>query len=431
MADLTFLMNVDPPGDPNPFYAPAKQFFTTAGSTIVDPPANGQTLEGVLTQLASSGTAQDTINIVSRPSGFAALDGAVTVAAQTAGHRFTTVNDVQNALAAKSLTPPGPAVITDQTRVVIYGSAVGRLTGFLTMLSGLFGDPGEVLAPRRMSFFTMAGPTANYRQAETWSLPWGDPLIPGNATEPSGGWATFQPTFATQATPKFTTAAVAVLGPPGADSLAGIIMAGSLSATNAAGSLFFFEQNVDIVPSGSQTSAQAAQALIPLASGDPVVAAPANWLAVDDTAEVLTVSGSEAYAIDITGTTFVISVVVLAFILDVDVVIADNEGYRRVTTSPGLAPSPGPDGTDGSPPAHGGDSDDPLGAIIDDLIAAGITQDDIDALLATVPTGDATEGIATDSSDADTDTGTDTDTDDEPADAEEPDDSIPIDAEPT
>ena len=56
MADLTFLMNADPAGDPNRFYTLAKQYFVAAGSTVIDAPANGQTLEGVFTRARRRGT---------------------------------------------------------------------------------------------------------------------------------------------------------------------------------------------------------------------------------------------------------------------------------------------------------------------------------------------------------------------------------------
>ena len=68
-------------------------------------------------------------------------------------------------------------MITDKTRIVIYGCDVGRSLRFLTMLSGLFGNPGEVLAPRRLSIFRLDGSTVKYRQAQTWSLVRKAPLI--------------------------------------------------------------------------------------------------------------------------------------------------------------------------------------------------------------------------------------------------------------
>ena len=39
------------PATTNQFYTLAKQYFVAAGSTVVDAPANGQTLEGVFNEL--------------------------------------------------------------------------------------------------------------------------------------------------------------------------------------------------------------------------------------------------------------------------------------------------------------------------------------------------------------------------------------------
>src|SRR5690349_17187001 len=135
MADLTFLMNSDPAGDPNQFYTLAKQYFVAAGSTVIDAPANGQTLEGVFTELNSRKVAQGTINLVSHASAFAAMICPVTLASQAAGNVSMSADDLEEALAAKPLTPPAPGVITDNTRIVIYGCDVGRSLRFLTMLS--------------------------------------------------------------------------------------------------------------------------------------------------------------------------------------------------------------------------------------------------------------------------------------------------------
>src|SRR5258708_3657753 len=170
MPDLTFLMNADPAGTTNRFYALAKQYFTAAGSTIVDAPFKGQTLEGVFTKLKSLNAPQKTVNIVSHAVGSGAIEGPITLADQAAGHVFTIADDMQDALANKSLAPPGPGVITDKTRVVLYGCDVGRSLNFLKLLSGLFGNPGELLAPRRLSVFKRDGSTVKYRQAQSWTL---------------------------------------------------------------------------------------------------------------------------------------------------------------------------------------------------------------------------------------------------------------------
>src|SRR5215469_5848427 len=208
MADLTFLMNADPAGDPNRFYTLAKQHFVAAGSTVIDAPANGQTLEGVFTRLKALNTEQATINLVSHANGFAAMECPVTVASQNAGRRTMTADDLQDVLAAKSLTPPGPAVVTAKTRIVIYGCDVGRSMRFMTMLSGLFGDPGELLAPRRLSLFQLVGTKVVYRQAQTWSLVRKAPLTSAGGTEPAGGWPAYRTQFVKDAAAKFADVAM-------------------------------------------------------------------------------------------------------------------------------------------------------------------------------------------------------------------------------
>lgn len=125
MGDLTFLMNSDPSGASNQFYSLAKQYFVAAGATVIDAPAGGQTLEGVFTRLKTETKEQKTINLVSHANGFAAMECPVTVPAQQHGRRTITADDLQDVLAAKSLAPPGPAVITANTRIVIYGCDVG------------------------------------------------------------------------------------------------------------------------------------------------------------------------------------------------------------------------------------------------------------------------------------------------------------------
>src|SRR5204863_3116129 len=96
---------------------------------------------------------QKTINLVSAPRGFAAFDCPLSVADRSSGRRTTTEHDLRAAVLGATITSPGPGVITDKTRIVIYGSDVGRSTPFLVLLAGLFGSPGELLAPRRMGLF--------------------------------------------------------------------------------------------------------------------------------------------------------------------------------------------------------------------------------------------------------------------------------------
>jgi hypothetical protein len=400
MADLTFLMNVDPAGSTNQFYALAKQYFVAAGSMVVDAPANGQTLEGVFTELKKRKVEQKTINVVSHAVGFGAIEGPITLASQAAGRTFTIADDLQDALAAKSLAPPGPGVITDKTRVVLYGCDVGRSFNFLKLLSGLFGNPGELLAPRRLSVFKLDGSTAKYRQAHSWSLVRRAPLTPAGVSAPTGGWAAFRTQFVKDASDKFARAAIQA-EIDGDTRLNAILTAAASNATKAMASTFFMEETIDIFPTGSQTAKEAAESVKPISNGDPVKAAAQSAAQVDDTTVVTTISGADAYPANAANTKYSITVLLLAQVIDEDVLVAEGPSYTRVTASKGLAPSPGPNPVGGSSgsgssggPVTGGISAE-FQAVIDQLLAAGVPQTDIDALLAAIPQGDAAEGLAT------------------------------------
>ncbi len=401
MAALTFLMHVDSAGNPNHFYGLAKTFFVDAGSTVVDSPSAGQTLEGVFKTLTALKVAQKTINLVSHASGFASMECPVTLADQAAGRRTMTVDDLQDTLAAKSLAPPGPGVITSDTRVVIYGCDVGRSEAFLRLLSGLFGNPGEVLAPRRLGVFKVdANETqVKYRQAQSWSLVRKPPLVIGGAATPAGGWPNYRKKFVTDAVLKFGRAAIAD-EPPGPDRLEALITSAAATATTKFGPSFFLEEGVQIFPQGTQTAAEAAASVAPRANGDPVTALPKSRLELDDTTVVTTIRGADAYAANTAQTQFAITVCLLGQVMERDVLIADGPDYRRVTTSKGLAPSPGPRPVGGSAGSGGGASpqasSDQLQVLIDQLLADGAAQADVDELIALVPTGDATEGLAAD-----------------------------------
>jgi hypothetical protein len=403
MADLTFLIGVDVAGSSNKFYTNARKFFSDAGSTIVDPPTNGFTLEGIFTKLKELKVAQGTINLVSHASGFASMECPLTLADQTSGRRTMIVDDLRDALAKKTLAAvvPGPAVITDKTRIVIYGCDVGRSEEFLRLLSGLFGDPGEVLAPRRLSLFISVGTTVNYRQAQTWSLARKPPLVIGDLAEPTGGWANYRTKFVQDAHDKFGRLAIA--GEPiGQDRLQTMLTNAAQNATTTFGNSFFLEEGVEIFPEPPQTAAEAAASVKPLSNGDPVTALPKTALELDDTTVVTTISGTDAYKANAAGTRYAITVALLAQVVDQPVLIAEGPNYRRMTTSPGIAPSPGPGGGSGTGSGGGsgaGTSNADMQTLADLLLADGAAQGDVDGLIALVPTGDATKGLVTETSD--------------------------------
>ena len=398
MADLTYLANTDPTGATNPFYALAKQYFVANGSTVVDAPSEGQTLEGILEDLKTREGVQATVNIVSLATGLGALGLPVTLAKQAVGCSVTAADDVRDALAKKTLVPPGPAVIDETTRVVIYGCDIGRSTTFLTLLSSLFGSPGELLAPRRLGLFTLDRPTALYRQAQTWTLVKKAPLIPAGADAPVGGWVDYRAQFAADASAKFGPVA-ADAEADGETQLTTILSVAANAATVAIGAALFIEVEIGISATATQTASQVVDSMTPMANGDPVTAAAQSAAQVDDTTVVTTVSGADAYLAKPDKTQYSITLVLLAQIIDQDVPIAEGPGYARVTSGKALAPSTGPEPTTGD--AGGGGSsgaggNDLLQSVTQQLLAAGVTQDDINTLLASVPTGDATEDIDTD-----------------------------------
>jgi hypothetical protein len=398
MADVTFLMNADPAGSSNQFYTLAKQYFVAAGSTVVDPPAKGQTIEGIFKDLTTRKTAQSTINIVSHALGFGAIEGPVTLADQAAGRIYTIADDMQDALANKTVAPPGPGIITDKTRVVLYGCDVGRSLNFLKLLCGLFGNPGELLAPRRLSVFKVDGSTVKYRQAQSWTLVRKAPLTPAGADAPTGGWPAFRTQFVKDASDKFGRAAIAA-ELDGDTHFKAILTAAASSATKTMAPTFFLEEGMDILPTGTQTAKQAADSVKPISNGDPVTAVAQSAAQVDDMTVVTTISGADAYPANAAKTQYSITMILLAQVIDQDVPIAEGPGYARVTSSKGLAPAVGPNPTGGGTGIGGGSgsgaSNDWLKPIIDELLADGAAQADVDALLAAIPQGDATEGLAT------------------------------------
>jgi hypothetical protein len=397
-AEITFLMGQDGPASSNPFYSLAKQYFQAGSGTVVDAPAAGQTLEGVFKTLRGLNAVQTTINLVSHAQGFGGMECSITEAKRPAsGVGVMTADDLQDAVANKGLTAPGPAVISDKTRVVIYGCDVGRSSRFLTMLSGVFGNPGELLGPRRVGVFISDGATVKYRQAQTWSLARKAPLVVAGTQAPAQGWPTFRTSFVNDASSNFGRATAGIDDPFALDTLTKILTTAASQATTTAGNTFFFEEGIDIEPAAGQTAEQAAQSIGTATNGDPPTSPAATVGQIDDTTVVTNVGPADTYPTTPAKTAYRISVVILAQIIDKDVVIAQGTDYQCVTSSKGRAPSPGPkaasaDGDNGG----GGDDADPLQTATQLLLAGGVSQADIDALLASAPTGDATEDIDTD-----------------------------------
>lgn len=393
MGDLTYLMNVD--RGSNAFYGLAKQYFVAAKATVIDPPPAGQTLEGVFKHLADTKKEQKVVNLVSHATGIASMQCAITNAQRNQGKTWIDVDDLQDALATSSVKAPGPTVITPNTRIVIYGCDIGRTSKFLKHLLLLFGDQGELLAPRRMSIFKLAGSKVVYRQAQSWSLARKEPLIPAGKTEPTVGWPKFRETFVTEAVAKFGAAALAASGGLGDEELKRKLTTVASTATIVLAPTFFISEDFPITPAAGQTPAAAAASIKPASNGDPITTKATSPDQVDDTTVVTTVTAADTYAADAAKTKFTITLVILAKLIEEEVAIAEGAGYRRITCCEGKAPSPGPKPTSGGS-GHGPSAfAEELRALLDELHADGASQADLDAMLAAVPQGDATEEIVT------------------------------------
>jgi hypothetical protein len=254
------------------------------------------------------------------------------------------------------------------------------------------------------------GTTVKYRQAQTWSLVRKAPLIPAGASAPAGGWPAFRTAFVKDATDKFARVAIPTeVG--GEDHFKAILTTAAANATTTFGPTFFLEEGIDIIPAEGQTPAEAVASVKPKSNGDPVTAAPQSVFQVDDTTLVTTISSADAYPANPQKTMFAITVVVLAQVIDAEVLIAEGPDYARVTVSKGLAPSPGPKpvgggaGSGGGGGSGAGGSSSQIQTLVDQLMADGATQEDVAALVAEIPQGDATEGLVLDAPDDTTDTG--------------------------
>ena len=66
----------------------------------------------------------------------------------------------------------------------------------------------------------------------------------------------------------------------------------------------------------------------PLSNGDPVKAAAQSAAQVDDTTVVTTISGADAYPANAAKTKYSITIVLLAQVIDEDVLIAEGPAMR-------------------------------------------------------------------------------------------------------
>jgi hypothetical protein len=376
MTQLTFLMGTDG-SSTNAFYSLAAQFFAPRADnkTIAPTAAQGYlTLEDVFATLTAAKAAPSVINIVSHAMGFGFMSFPMTRARRDANHEDSTGLDELTASDAPVLNVKG---ITGRAQVVIYGCDIGRSSRFVYRLAQLFGCPLQIFAPRRVACFQSQSGSVVYRLAQTWTVP-ATALghIPKDNAD--SDWPAFHARFVVQVDASFGPMAATAGGAAGRKQLEDLITAKATNQTyDQSTASFFFTESVS-ASVGTVTVSN------PLVNGDPPPPIyPPSAIAVDDTWVVTRLTDKNGV---LNGASLDFPVMVLASIIETAVDFSDGFSFLSLYTAPQLAPqkpssagSPtGAASSPATPPVPGSD----LGSLTDRLVAAGLSQADLDLLLA-------------------------------------------------
>ena len=159
---------------PNPFYALAKQYFDGNGSTVVDAPSGGQTIEGILADLKARTALQET-DQHRLPAHRASAPSRLPTHARRArppAAAITTADDMPAPDQQDARARPGRTSSPKTTRVVLYGGDLGRSTNFLLLLVRSVRQPRRVAgpaAPGRVQAGRIEPPSIDRRRAGRWS----------------------------------------------------------------------------------------------------------------------------------------------------------------------------------------------------------------------------------------------------------------------
>ena len=382
MAEITYLMDADPPGT-NAFFATAKGFFAANRSTVVDAPAGGSTLEDVFDDLrrrAAAGPSGvfDVINLVSHATGFSSLMFGLT---RPERGRILTAARLTNAVAAAATGAPllrklGPPAVTASTHVRLYGCDVGKDAALLRDLGLMFGEPADIAAPLRVAVFRQTGGVFVHRLARTWALPWPTDV----SKTPAAGWTAVRATFLAKA--ELVFGAVAAQRSPGdlfaADPVKASLAAAAAGATAATVPSFFFHEYFEL----------------PIPAGEADPQAFVNGVRTQTSAVVtgpeisdLTVPAKVGPP-DFTDRTdprlWVAHLAVLALVIDGPASLNDSGQFRTVRIAPAAAPTGGPrplpDG--GAPPPVLPPAHSLWDQATEEFLAGGGAQSDLDTVVA-------------------------------------------------
>jgi hypothetical protein len=381
MAEITYLMDRDPAGT-NQFFTLAKKYFAPPKSEVVEAPAGGQTLEGVFDDLRKRATAQPAaiftvINLITHATGFSSLEFGLTRADQG---KLTLPHHLINALATAKGTAPvlrtlGPPAITDQTHIRLFGCDVGKDEAFLKNFGLMFGQPADIAAPLRVAAFRESGGTVVYRLARTWAVPWPSDI----STTKDADWPATRTEFITRADTKFGLAAAQGSPDPAAgDIVKAAITKAAGTATAAMAKTFFFHEYLTIdIPPGEPDP----QAFVN--RGAPTSSTTVQATEFSDLTVKSTVNPAD-FTDRTNPNAWKAHLAILGEILDEPVGFDNKDQYRKISFGPAAAPSAGPKAVgDGGAPAP---PPPPMHSLweqgVDEFLAAGGSQDELDALVA-------------------------------------------------
>jgi len=388
MPQITYLMGTDLPGGANAYFSEAKGYFdqqapSAQGNVIVAPPAGAAaSLEWLFDDLrakVAAGSVFEQINIVSHATGFSELQFGLLKPrpGPVVGSREPTITSSMliNAVAASTQPTPiikvlGPPAVTERTHLKLFGCDVGKDEAFIRNFALLFGNPADITAPMRVAVFRHSGTTFTHDLARTWSVLWPSRIVDTTSAQ----WPAVRQAFLTAVDAKFGQAAAdASPDPLARDSFVAMIKTVASTSTLTSRDTFFFGETFAEDPN--------------LTVNRQSVAVPSDGT-VDDMSVVNRITPADYSK---SPTVWIARLAILAQIWT-SKELAKSSNYRTVTIAAERKPSPGPkavpDG--GAPPAGAVPQHSLWEQTVEEFLAAGGHQGDLDTLIAGL-TGPSTD----------------------------------------
>lgn len=362
MAEIAYIMGLDPPGGGNKFYANAAGYFAQIKAVVFKPPTTGPefTLQDVLTDLdarAKKTPAQifDTIHVVTHANAFGGVQFGIDSAHQLFyGLAYTNVELLTEAHASVGkpgslfVKPLSSPAVTDKTTIQIDGCDIGRDEKFLKLFGLMFGRPKRVLGSKRVVMFMHIGTKFRMMPCRSWTIVHKPAVFP---PKNNAQWTAFRTEFVSKAALKFSSKAMEV-DPLGFDTIERTLTTAATGATLATRTPggFFFTETMDYTHEFIPPPADDLVAFTKIIP--PSRSSFSTGSAIDDTTVLTTITAADFKPLtartftdagkqvrEIKGTAMMIA---LAETLGVDSDTSNRDHYAEVLIGPEKAPSPGP-----------------------------------------------------------------------------------------